>query len=105
MENISSFGKQYHNIRDRRTTHNRTQLMRISQSQSSFAQNMGGSEKSRLNIPVVSARKLFRAGVLGHRFGAFGNCVFRQFTGQQQTNGSLNFPAADGRTLVVVSKS
>ena len=70
---------------------------------SSFEQSMGGSEKSRLN--VETARNLFRAGVLGHRFGAFGNCVFRQFTGKEQTNGSLNFPAADGRTLVVVSKS
>ena len=31
--------------------------------------------------------------------------MLRQLAGQQETNGGLNFPAADGRALVVVGKS
>ncbi len=34
-----------------------------------------------------------------------GNGVLGQLTGQKQTDGRLDFPASDGRTLVVVGKT
>ena len=49
--------------------------------------------------------KLFGAGVLGHGLGAFADGVLGQFTGQQQTDGGLDFPTGDGRTLVVVGQT
>jgi len=48
---------------------------------------------------------LFGASVLGHGLGSFTYCVFGQFTWQQKTNGSLNFPTGNGRPFVVVSQS
>ena len=48
---------------------------------------------------------LFGAGVLGHCLGAFRHGVLGQLTGQKQTDGRLDFPASNGRTLVVVGKT
>ena len=39
---------------------------------------------------------LFAAGVLGDGLGAFTDSVLRQFTGQQETDGSLDLSACDG---------
>jgi len=49
--------------------------------------------------------RLFGAGVLGHCLGTFTDGVLGQFTGQQKPDGSLDFPAGNGRTLVVVGKT
>ena len=54
-----------------------------------------------LSTPV----RLLGACVLGHSLRAFRHGVLRQLSGQQQTHGSLDFPAGDGRTLVVVGQS
>ena len=48
---------------------------------------------------------LLGAGVLGDCLGAFRHGVLGQLTGQKQTDGRLDFPASDGRTLVVVGKT
>ena len=48
---------------------------------------------------------LFRAGVFGDGFSAFTDGVLGQFTGQQESNGGLNFSAGDRGTLVVVGQS
>jgi len=48
---------------------------------------------------------LLRAGVLGDGLGAFTDGVLGQFTGQQESDGGLDFPAGNGRTLVVVRKT
>lgn len=48
---------------------------------------------------------LFRAGVFGDSLGSFGNGVFCQFTGQQKSDGCLDFPTGDGGSLIVVSQA
>ena len=48
---------------------------------------------------------LLGAGVLGHGFSTFRYSVFCQFTRQQETHGSLDFPTGDGRSFVVMSKA
>lgn len=48
---------------------------------------------------------LFGAGVFGNSLGAFGDCVFCQFTGQQKSDSCLDFPTCDGRSLVIMSKA
>lgn len=50
-------------------------------------------------------RSLLGAGVLGDGLGTFAHGVLGKFTWQQEPNRSLDFPAGDGRTLVVVSQS
>ncbi len=49
--------------------------------------------------------RLLGAGVLGDGFGTFRHGVFCKFTRQQETNCSLDFPASDGGSLVVVSEA
>ena len=48
---------------------------------------------------------LFGGGVLGNSFGTLTHCMLCQFTGQEQTDGGLNFTTADGGLLVVVSQT
>ena len=48
---------------------------------------------------------LLATGVFGDSLCAFADGVLSQFTGQQQTDGSLDFTRADGRFLVVVGKT
>jgi len=50
-------------------------------------------------------RDLFGAGVLGYGLSAFADGVLGQFTGQQETDGGLDFPTGDRRPLVVVSQT
>ena len=48
---------------------------------------------------------LLAAGVFGHSFGSFTDCVFCQFTGQKQPDSGLDLARADGRLFVVVGKA
>ena len=43
-------------------------------------------------------------GVLGDSFGSLRHSVFGQFPGQNETNGGLDVPGADGSTLSVLSQ-
>ena len=54
-------------------------------------------------IKVASRRKntLLAAGVLGDGLGAFTDGVLGQFTGQEETDSSLDLPGSDGGALVV----
>lgn len=69
----------------------------------------GGSEKNRFGKvrarPARTRRLGLGAGVLGDRLRAFAHGVLGQLAGQKQTNGRLDLPAGDGRTLVVVSQA
>ena len=56
-------------------------------------------------VSRATVGRLLRTGVFGDGLGAFGHSMLRKLAGQQETNGGLNFPAADGRALVVVGKS
>ncbi|KAJ8667774.1 hypothetical protein QAD02_009437 [Eretmocerus hayati] len=56
-------------------------------------------------MDVVYALKRQGPGVLGDGLGSLGNGVFGQFTGQKETDGSLDFPGGDGRPLVVVGQT
>ena len=49
--------------------------------------------------------RLLGAGVLGDGLCTFADGVLSQFTGQEQTDGGLDFPAGDGGAFVVVSKA
>ena len=51
------------------------------------------------------AARLLGARVLGHGLGALGHGVLGQLTRQEQTHSGLDFPASDGRALVVVRKA
>ena len=48
---------------------------------------------------------LLAAGVFGYSLGSFGNGVFSQFSGKEESDSCLNFSGGNGRPLVVVSKS
>ena len=48
---------------------------------------------------------LLGTGVFRHRFGAFGDGVFGQFSWQQQTHGGLDFARGDRRAFVVVRQT
>ena len=48
---------------------------------------------------------LLGGGVFSDGLGAFRDSVLGQLTGQKQTDCSLDFPAADGRALVVVCQT
>ena len=57
-------------------------------------------------IRATSAHRLgLAAGVLGHRLRPFGYGVLGQFTGQQKSDGCLDFATRDGRPFVVVSQT
>lgn len=47
-------------------------------------------------VAVHETEKLLGRRVLGDGFGTLTNSVFGQFTGQQETYGSLDFPTGDG---------
>ena len=42
--------------------------------------------------------------MLGHSLCPYADCMFCQFTRQKQSHCSLNFPASDGGSLVVMSQ-
>lgn len=48
---------------------------------------------------------LLGAGVFGDSLGSFGDGVFGQLSGEQESHGSLDFPTGDGASLVVVGKA
>ena len=50
----------------------------------------------------VHWRGLFGANVLGYVLRPFGECMFCQFTRQKQSHCSLNFPASDSGSFVVM---
>ena len=49
--------------------------------------------------------ELLGRGVLGDSFGALRDGVLGQFTGEEEPDGSLDFPGGDGGSLVVVGKT
>ena len=51
------------------------------------------------------AEDLLAAGILGHGLGSFTHGVFGQLTGQEETDGSLDFTRSDRGSLVVVSET
>ena len=69
-----------------------------------FLEALGGLEKGRWGSKAVGNR-LLGAGVLGDSLGSLRDGVLGQLSGQDQTDGGLNFPAGDGGTLVVVGKT
>ena len=52
------------------------------------------SEKSTV-VFVGSVRSLLGAGVLGHSLGSLRDGVFGELTGEEQTDGGLDFPGGD----------
>ena len=48
---------------------------------------------------------LLGGGVLGDGLGAFRDGVLGQFTGEEETDSSLDLPGGDGGALVVVSEA
>ena len=54
---------------------------------------------------LLEAVSLLGGGVLGHSLGAFRHGVLGQFTGQEETDSSLDLPGGDGGALVVVSQA
>ena len=49
--------------------------------------------------------ELTRAGVLGDSLGSLRDGVLGQLAGQDETDSGLDFPAGDGGTSVVMSKT
>ena len=62
------------------------------------------SEKSTV-VCCCLLRCLLGACVLGHSLGSLRHGVLGELTGQEQTDGSLDFPGGDGGTPVVVGKT
>ena len=57
-------------------------------------------------FPVkIHSVSLLGAGVFGDGLCTFADSVFSQFTGEEQSNGGLDFPGGDGGPLIVVSKA
>ena len=54
---------------------------------------------------VKQTRSLLGAGVLGDSLGALRHGVLGQFTGEEQTDSSLDLPGGDGGATVVVSQA
>lgn len=54
---------------------------------------------------VYVGRNLLGAGVFGHSLGTLADGVLGQLSGEEQTNGSLDFPTGDGAALVVVGQT
>jgi len=63
---------------------------------------LSGPKKGRFVEKVFSS--LLAAGVLGDGLGTLTDGVLGKFTGQEQTDGCLDFSAGDGGSLVVVSQ-
>lgn len=61
--------------------------------------------KRAVEISLGTIDSLLRAGVLGNGFRAFADSVLGQFTGKQEPHRGLDFPARDGRPLVVVGQA
>ncbi len=61
--------------------------------------------KRTVGFPGGSTSSLLGAGVFGDGLGSLGDGVFREFARQKQTDGGLDFPTGDRRSLVVVSES
>ena len=53
----------------------------------------------------ANLNSLLAAGVLGDSLGSLRNGVLGQFTGEEQTNCSLDLPAGDGGATVVVGQA
>jgi len=58
-----------------------------------------------VGFPIGSTSDLLGAGVFGDGLGSLGNGVFREFSRQKETDGGLDFPTGDRRSLVVVGES
>ena len=69
-----------------------------------FLEVLGGLEIGRWGSNAVG-NCLLGAGVLGDSLGSLRDGVLGQLSGQDQTDGGLDFPAGDGGTLVVVGKT
>ena len=69
-----------------------------------FLEVLGGLEKGRWGSKAARSC-LLGAGVLGYSLGSLRDGVFGQLSGQDQTDGCLDFPAGNGGTLVVVGKT
>ncbi len=54
---------------------------------------------------VEKTKRLFGACVLGDGLGTLADGVLGQLSGQEETDSSLDFPAGDGRSLVVVGQA
>ena len=54
---------------------------------------------------ALTSKYLLGGGVLGDGLGAFRDGVLGQFTGEEEPDGSLDFPGGDGGPLVVVGKT
>ena len=48
---------------------------------------------------------LLRGSVFGNGLGSFRDSMFCQFSGQQKSDSSLDFPGCNGGSLVVVGQS
>ena len=57
------------------------------------------------SLLVVTSRYLLAAGVFGDSFGTFADGMLGQFTRQEKTNSSLDFPRRDGLLLVLERKT
>jgi len=64
-----------------------------------------GPEKGLCFLVLSKYDDLLGARVLGHCLGSLADGVLSEFTREQQTNSGLDFPAGDGRSLVVVGKA
>lgn len=63
------------------------------------------SEKSTGMLVFTSQANLLGACVLGDGLGSFRHGVLGQFSGQEQTDGGLDFPRSDGGPTVVVGQT
>ena len=61
--------------------------------------------KKAVGVVKQLGNRLLGAGVLGDGLGSLRDGVLGQLSGQDQTDGGLDFPAGDGGTLVVVGKT
>ena len=64
---------------------------------------MGGLDKGRL--VDQETRHLFGTCIFGDCFGTLGHGVLGQLAREDETDGRLDLPTGDGRSLVVMSKS
>jgi len=58
-----------------------------------------------LFIQFVVGRSFIERSVFGDGLGSFRDSVFGQFSGQEETNGSLNLPRTDGDSFVDVRET
>ena len=61
--------------------------------------------KKAVGVVKQLGNRLLGAGVLSDGLGSLRDGVLGQLSGQDQTDGGLDFPAGDGGTLVVVGKT